>query len=138
VRSRNLGGHGDRDWTRSHGSPKILEVGTFLLFGGLAIYAVLSGATASLMGVRLRVDAGLLLIVLVTIAFRKPFTLQYAREQVPKELWLDPGTITFVWAAAFAVVVVADMLLLFHPELPPSMGIGATILALVGAFKFTE
>jgi hypothetical protein len=31
------------------------------------------------MGVRLRVDGGLLLIVLVSLAIGKPFTLQYAR-----------------------------------------------------------
>jgi hypothetical protein len=37
-------------------------------------------------GVRLRVDAGLLLIVLITLLVGKPFTLQYAREQVPQDL----------------------------------------------------
>jgi hypothetical protein len=42
------------------------------------------------------------------------------------------------WAAAFAVVVAADALLLFRPDLPSWIGIAATILALAGAFKFTE
>ena len=45
------------------------------------------------MGVRLRVDGGLLLIVLISLAIRKPFTLQYAREHTPKERWNDPGFI---------------------------------------------
>jgi hypothetical protein len=133
-----------REWKRSRGNPKILEIGTFLLFGGLAVYSALSSTGASIMSVRLRVDAGLLAIVLITIAFRRPFTLQYARERVPREQWSSPAfintnyTLTAAWAAAFAVVVAADALLLFRPDLPSWIGIAATILALAGAFKFTE
>lgn len=94
------------------------------------------------MGVRLIVDAGLLLIVLVSLAIRKPFTLQYAREQVSKELWASPeflrtnDVITAVWALAFAVMVAADWVLLTS-DAPPRFGIIATVLALVGAIKFT-
>jgi len=133
-----------RDWKRSRGNPKVLEVGTLILFGGLAVYGALSSGAASIMGVRLRVDAGLLAIVLMTIALRRPFTLQYARERVPRDRWSSPTfistnyTITAAWAAAFAVVVAADALLLFRPDLPSWIGIAATILALGGAFKFTE
>jgi hypothetical protein len=133
-----------RDWMRTHGRPKILEIGTLILFGGMAINAVLTGASGSIMGVRLRVDAGLLAIVLVTMVIRRPFTLQYARERVSKDLWLTPGfiqtnyAITAAWAAAFAVVVAADVLLLYRPDLPSWIGIASTILALVGAFKFTQ
>src|SRR4051812_16786866 len=54
-------------------TPKILEIGTMLLFGALALYAVLGGLTGSVIGVRLCVDAGLLLIVLVSMAARRPF-----------------------------------------------------------------
>jgi hypothetical protein len=92
----------------------------------------------------LRVDLGLLLIVLVSLALRRPFTLQYAREQVPEEFWSSPQfvrtnyVITAVWALAFAVLVVADLILLYVPELPPRVGIIATIAALVGAIKFTS
>lgn len=45
--------------------------------------------------------------------------------------------LTGVWALAFLIMVVADMVLLFAPALPPSIGITATILALVGAAKVT-
>jgi len=133
-----------RDWKRSRGNPKVLEVGTLILFGGLAVYGALSSGAASIMGVRLRVDAGLLAIVLITIVLRRPFTLQYARERVPRDRWSSPTfistnyTITAAWAAAFAVMVAADALLLFRPYLPSWIGIAATILALAGAFKFTE
>jgi hypothetical protein len=36
------------------------------------------------------VDVGLLVIVVVSMAMRSPFTLKYAREQVPAELWNKP------------------------------------------------
>jgi hypothetical protein len=40
----------------------------------LAIYAVLAGQTWSAISVRLRVDAGLLLMVVVSAAIGRPFT----------------------------------------------------------------
>jgi FtsH-binding integral membrane protein len=132
-----------RDWLSPNRSPKVLEIGTAVLFGGLALYALLRRPDWSLMGVRLAVDSGLLLIVLVTIAIRQPFTLQYAREQVPQEMWASPEftrtnyVITAVWALAFMALVAADLLLVYVPELPPRFGIIVTILALVGAIKFT-
>ncbi len=133
-----------RDWMSPGKTPKILEVGTVLLFGGLALYAVAGGPTWSVIGVRLLVDAGLLLIVLISIALRRPFTLQYAREQVAREFWDSPRfihtnyVITGVWALAFLVLVIADFALLYRPDLPPRFGIIATVLALVGAIKFTS
>lgn len=132
-----------RDWLTPGRAPKVLEIGSVLLFGGLALLAVLTGAAWSIVGVRLRVDAGLLAIVVASIALRRPFTLQYAREQVAAEMWDTPSfvrtnyVITWVWAAAFAVLVAADIVLLYVPDLPPRIGIIATILALVGAVKFT-
>src|ERR1700760_3174822 len=71
-----------RDWFVLGRSPKILEIGTVMLFGALAAYSLFGSPGWSIMGVRLCVDLGLLLIVLVSIALRQPFTLQYAREQV--------------------------------------------------------
>jgi hypothetical protein len=133
-----------RDWAGAGKTPKMLEVGTFILFGGLALYALLVGPTWSIFGVRLCVDAGLLIIVLVTMAIGKPFTLQYAREQVAAEFWTSPQfvrtnyVITGVWALAFAVLVTADLILLYRPDLPPRIGILLTIAALVGAVKFTS
>src|SRR6202000_2332793 len=96
-----------------------------------------------IMDVRLVVDAGLLLIVTISIAIRQPFTLQYAREQVPQQMWASREfvrtnyVITAVWALAFAALGAADAMLLYLPDLPPRFGIIVTVLALVGAFKFT-
>jgi hypothetical protein len=132
-----------RDWATPGRTPKVLEIGTVLLFGGLALYTVIDNPGWSILGVRLCVDAGLLLIVLVSIAIRRPFTLQYARERVAPEFWGNAEfirtnySITTVWAGAFLVMVIADLVLLYLPELPPLIGIVATVLALVGAVRFT-
>lgn len=71
------------DWIRGKRSLEVLEIGTFVLFAGLTVYAYLSGATWAVFGVRLRVDGGFFLIVLLSILLRRPFPLQYARQQVP-------------------------------------------------------
>ena len=123
--------------------PKVLEIGTTILFGGLALYAVSGAPTWSIVGVRLRVDVGLLLIVLVSIAIRRPFTLQYAKEQVPREMWETARfrrtnyVISAVWALAFMALVSADLIMLEVPSLPSRVGVLITIVALVGAIKFT-
>jgi hypothetical protein len=132
-----------REWFSLKRVPKVLEIGTTILFGGLALYAVSGAPTWSIVGVRLRVDVGLLLIVLVSIAIRRPFTLQYAKEQVPREMWDTPRfrrinyVISAVWAVAFMALVSADLIMLEVPSLPSRVGVLITIVALVGAIKFT-
>jgi hypothetical protein len=126
-----------------HRSPKVLEIGTVILFGALALYGVVYGMDWSIAGVRLAVDGGLLLIVLVSTAIRQPFTLQYAREKASPDLWDQPNfirtnyVITAVWGAAFAIMVAVDLAWLVMPSLPPRVIIIVTLLAIVGAAKFT-
>jgi hypothetical protein len=124
-------------------SAKILEVGTCILFVGLAAYAYFSNADWPVVGVKLAVDAGLFLVVLFSLTVGRPFTLQYAREKAPQEVWNSPEfmrtnqVITLVWLGAFAVLIVADLILLSRPEVPHKVGVLLTIAALYGAFKFT-
>jgi hypothetical protein len=132
-----------RDWLTPGRSPKLLEMGTAVLFGALAAYALVGDPAWSIVGVRLRVDLGLLLIVLASMALGRPFTLQYAREQVAPEFWNSPQflrtnyVITAAWALAFFVLVIAELLLLYVPDLPQRISIIMMIVALVGAVKFT-
>ena len=132
-----------RDWAPPGRSPKILEIGSLVLFGGLALYAFVAAPTWSIIGVRLRVDTGLFCIVIASLVLRRPFTLQYAREQVSAEFWNSSEfirtnyVITGVWALAFAVLVAAELILLYVPAWPPKIGIVMTIVALVAAVKFT-
>jgi len=85
---------------------KILEVGSLALFGLLTAYTWLGAPTWTVATVRLAVDAGLLAIVLVSLAIGQPFTLQYARERVPEQFWALPVffttnvVITTIWAGA--------------------------------------
>jgi hypothetical protein len=124
--------------------PKVLEIGTAVLFGGLALVGPLLGGGWSIALVRFAIDAGLLLIVLISIVIGQPFTLQYAREQVPRTLWDHPTfrrvnlVITAVWAAAFAIMAAADLAWMLIPGLPPRVVIIVTVAALAGAAKFTS
>jgi hypothetical protein len=104
-----------RDCLGRDKSVKVLDLGCLMLFAGLAFWTALARGEWSVIGVRLWVDAGLLAIVLVSIAIGEPFTLQYARERVAPELWKTPEFIhtnyivTAVWGAVFAVMVLADL-----------------------------
>ena len=80
---------GARNWARS-GSLKILEAGTVLIFLVLVIFTAAEHWKWTVMAVRLAVDAGLLAIVLVSLAIGRPFTLQYARERVAEQYWDTP------------------------------------------------
>ncbi|HTQ50274.1 MAG TPA: hypothetical protein VMJ12_06150 [Candidatus Acidoferrales bacterium] len=123
---------------------KVLEAGTVILFGALAAWALFGKMPSSIIWARLCVDAGLLLIVLVSMAIRQPFTLQYARETTPETVWATPEfirvnyVITAVWAAAFAVMVAADLVMFYMPDVPMKIGIWITIIAIYAAVKFTS
>ena len=128
----------------AHGrAPKVLDIGTTLLFGALAIYAPVSHANWTSLGVRLCVDAGLLAIVLVSMAIRRPFTLQVASEQASPEHRHSQSFIRTNYviagarAVAFLALAAADLVMLYMPTVPPHVGIGMTVIALVGAIKFT-
>lgn len=122
---------------------KILEVGTLALFAALALYTRATEPVWTIPAVRLIVDAGLLLIVCASLVAGRPFTLQYARDGAPPEIWEHPRflavnrRITLVWAAAFAVLVLADAAMVYVPEIPRRLDIIATVLALVVAYKYT-
>lgn len=97
--------------------PKMLEIGTFVLFSALAVFAWTVDMALSIALVRICVDGGLLLIVLMTIVIKKPFTLEYAKERVDASLWNNPSflhtnmMVSAAWAVAFAVIVLADVAL---------------------------
>ncbi|MGC3944535.1 MAG: hypothetical protein QM762_08455 [Chryseolinea sp.] len=71
---------------------------------GLAGLAVIASVNWSVLLVRLYIDSGLLAIVLLSLLLRRPFTLPYARQQAPREVWTLPRflrmnmVISGVWA----------------------------------------
>jgi hypothetical protein len=123
---------------------KILEIGSLVLFGLLSGYTWLGAPAWTVATVRLAVDAGLLGIVLVSLAIGQPFTLQYARERVPEQFWAMPVffttniIITGVWAGAFAVLVAADAAAEWLPAVPLWIDVVASITAFVGAVWFSN
>ncbi|MBV8850663.1 MAG: hypothetical protein JOZ16_13880 [Methylobacteriaceae bacterium] len=125
-------------------SIKILEAGTVVLFGGLAIFTAITRYDWTIVEARLAVDLGLLVIVLGSLIAKRPFTLQFAREEVPEEFWTSPQfiatnyRISGVWAAAFFVLIAADVVMAFFPAIPLWVGIAVTVAALAGAIWFTR
>ena len=130
-------------WRRGE-TVKVLEIGSLALFSVLVLYTLVAAPESTVATVRLAVDTGLFAIALVSLLIGQPFTLQYARESVPKELWTSPifmttnQRITGVWAAAFAVMTAADAAAHYVEAIPLWMDIAASIIAFAGAVWFTR
>ncbi len=105
-------------------SLKMLSTGAMILFLTLCGYHLLVKDELSPTTVRLIVDTGALAIALGSIAIRKPFTIQYAREVVAAEMHTQPRFIktnyilTWVWSAAFVLMLVADIVSIYLPGMP--------------------
>jgi hypothetical protein len=129
----------------SRRSPKILETGACALLGGLTLYDMaVAGGSLSLPQARAVLDGGLLAIIVGSIAVRQPFTLQYARAQVPFEIQNSPifvrvnNHIARVWAAAFAASFTIDLAMQFYPAIPGWAGMMVLALAFLGAVCFSR
>lgn len=122
-------------------SLKLLDLGALVVFGGLSLYGELASASWSVLGVRLCVDAGLFLVVVISIALGRPFTLQYAREQAPPEVWSKPEflrvnvRLSGAWALAFGVMVLSDLAML--RGVPVALGAAGSVVALTLAAAYT-
>lgn len=133
-----------RDLFVTHRTPKILEVGSAVLFSALTLYVIIAKPELSIMAVRLMVDGGLLLLILLSIAIGMPFTLQYAKDTVPSDKWSLPSfrrtnvIISAAWAIAMAVIVIVDAVLLSSDTASLHTGTLVIIAALFAAFKFTQ
>lgn len=125
------------------GTIKILEIGSLILFALLMLYTLVMHPHWSIAGVRLAVDGGLAFIVLFSLAIRRPFTLQYARESVPERFWTHPlfirtnDIITAVWAATFLISAGCDAVAIYFPTVPVSALIALTVAAFVAAIWFS-
>ena len=92
----------------------------------------------SLAALRTIVDLGLTIAIAVSLARRRPFSLQYAGNAG----WSDAAflrvnyLISLVWFAAFAAMVMADAAVTFANQ-PQILGIAANVVALAAAVIFT-
>lgn len=105
-------------------SIKMLTAGALVIFVSLAGYHMIAATELSPVSVRLAVDGSVLAIALASIAIRLPFTLQHAREVVDAETARLPHflrtnyILTWVWSAAFVLMLVADMVAIYLPSTP--------------------
>ncbi|MGW2414116.1 hypothetical protein ACWCV5_18345 [Streptomyces tubercidicus] len=134
---------------RPGSSFKILEICDVVFFAVMAVIGIFaspgthrwlenySGEVANI---------ALMAIALGSMACRVPFTLQYAREQVPREFWGEPRFlrtnyyITGAWGAAFAVAAIAGAYgdLVLHNSNNLWTGWIIQIAAIIAALQFTQ
>jgi hypothetical protein len=125
-------------------SIKVLGAGSVILFAALGAYITLVDGGLSSSTVRLTVDAGVFAISLTSLAIRKPFTLQYAREMVDAETAQLDGfiranyIITWAWTGAFLLMMIANFLTIYVPGLPLWSGIVIAFAARNSAVYFTK
>jgi hypothetical protein len=126
------------------GSVKILATGSAILFTALGCYVTFVDSSWSSPTIRLAVDSGVLAIALLSIAARFPFTLQYAREVVDAETRQMPGflranyIITAAWTAAFLLMVITNVVMIYLPGLPLWAGLAIALAARNSAALFTK
>ncbi len=126
------------------GSVKILAIGSAILFSALGCYVTFIDSSWSSPAIRLAVDSGVLVIALLSIAARFPFTLQYAREVVDAETTRSPGflqanyIITWAWTAAFLLMVIINVAMIYLPGLPLWAGLAIALAARNSAALFTK
>ncbi|WP_405836575.1 hypothetical protein OG528_05285 [Streptomyces platensis] len=134
---------------RPGSSFKILEIADVVFFAVMAIIGIFAspGTHRWLENYSGEVaNVALMTIALGSMACRVPFTLQYAREQVPREFWGEPRFlrtnyyITGAWGAAFAVAAIAGAYgdLVLHNSNNPWTGWIIQIAAIIAALQFTQ
>lgn len=132
-------------WDQFKGrSAKMLSVGSLVLFAAIGAGHALTDGGMSPTAVRIAVDGGVLAIALTSLLIRLPFTLQYAREAVEPEILAQPRflrtnyILTSVWTAAFVLMLVADIVAVYRPDLPLWSCAAIAFLARNAAVCFTQ
>jgi hypothetical protein len=125
-------------------SAKMLGVGSAIIFTALGCYVTLVDPNLSRLAIKLLVDGGMLGISLMSLAIGRPFTLQYARQSVDTKTAQLPAffkanyVITWVWSAAFLLMVMANVLMIYIPGLPLWSGLAIAFAARNSALYFSR
>lgn len=132
-----------RDLLRGGGF-KLLNVAAFALFAGAGLVADISAAEPSAVLVRSVINGGLLAVTLASLGTGRPFTLQFARDQVSPETLARPRfhramvVLSWTWAGAFALMLGIDVVSLICPQLPVWSGLAVTFATRNAAVQFTK
>lgn len=98
-------------WLRGS-TPKLLEYSDVVFFGALTIFVAVASDDTHAWLERWSgevANVALVVIALGSILLRQPFTLAYAKEHAPREMWDNPFflktnyVITWAWAIAFGI-----------------------------------
>ena len=122
---------------------RLLDAGSTILFGLLALYAGFIQPGITIEMTRLVVDAGFLVLAFASIALRNPLTVQYAREQIAEEFWrtrrfvISNYGLTAFWMFAFAAMAAMDALSNIHKNLPLSFDAAICLVLIVLAVGLT-
>ncbi|WP_407155474.1 hypothetical protein [Bradyrhizobium sp. STM 3557] len=125
-------------------SLKLLSAGSAIVFAGLACYRGLVDPEMSAAAMHLAVDGGVFAIALGSILARFPFTLQYALEAEPAETAAMAGfrranyVISGAWALATALMIAANLTMIYVPGLPIWAGLAIAFAARNSALYFTR
>ena len=131
-----------RDFVESP-SLRLLDAGSLILFAFLALGRGFLDPNLSLAAVRFVAALALFLLLGLPLAFRRPFSVAYARLD-PREAGWPPQLfqrvnylVSAAWAGAFAVMAAADGAVTFDPRLPLYGSIAVSLVALAAATTFT-
>jgi hypothetical protein len=122
----------------------ILAWGTLLFFSMCVITVNLLHVMWVAIYMDLLSNSALALVMWVTLLLGKPFVLQYARRDLPRERWNDPDLIqgcrlmTIVWASLMSVSVVLSIVRrssLFH--LPGWVYFGLSLFIIMSGLTYT-
>jgi hypothetical protein len=122
---------------------KVLDLGTMIFFALLSGVSLFADPPWLEQWVHVLGNLALTVIALVSIAIGKPFTIQYAKEQVAEQYWNTPQflstnlRITWVWFATFAVQTVSSAITIIHPQHETWLSWVIPTGAFVAAIKFT-
>ena len=122
---------------------KVLPLGTFIFFLAVLGAAYFAPPDRLTPWMPVLSHAALLLITLVSLLIGKPFTIQYAMEEVPKERWSTPRflhvnyIITFVWLLAFLIMTTLPTAKLLGVPVPPLLYGLVSLGTMTAAYIFT-
>jgi intracellular septation protein A len=125
-------------------SIKILGVGSVIVFGAIGLYLIFVDATLSTTAVKIAVDAGILAVSVGSILAGRPFTRQYALEEVDAETAKLPGftkanyLITWAWVGAVLLMMISNIAVLYVPWMPLWTGLLVAFAARNAAVYFTR
>jgi len=125
------------------GKIKLLEIGSLIFFALMTVAAFAADPPWLEKWTHVLGNAALTVIALVSVLVGKPFTLQYAKEQVAPEIWEKPGFfttnlhITLVWCACFVLQTVSSALTITWPHHETWFSWIIPTASFVAAIKFT-